>query len=86
MSKMLETYFSTARTVMTRWVAAISFRTEHEVTALKLGPTGDVSGLTVVDEPQALFSPQLMPRVLRPRRRAAAVPNDFAVPDRLPTR
>ncbi|MEV4261482.1 FAD-dependent monooxygenase [Kribbella sp. NPDC049584] len=28
-------------------VAGISFRTEHEVTSLKLGPTGEVSGLTV---------------------------------------
>lgn len=28
-------------------VANISFRTEHEVTALRLGPTGDVVGLTV---------------------------------------
>jgi hypothetical protein len=35
--------------------------------------------LNMIDEPQALFAPRLMPRVLRPRRRPAPVPNTFTV-------
>lgn len=42
--------------------------------------------LNLIDEPQALFSPRLMPRVLRPRRPAASVRNDFVVPERLSAR
>jgi hypothetical protein len=35
--------------------------------------------LNLIDEPQALFSPRLMPRVLRPRRHSAPVENGFVV-------
>lgn len=35
--------------------------------------------LNLIDEPQALFSPSLMPRVLRPRRHSAPVENGFVV-------
>ncbi|WP_202866318.1 FAD-dependent oxidoreductase [Kribbella turkmenica] len=39
--------------------------------------------LNMIDDPQALFSPRLMPRVLLGRRRITAVPNDFVVAQRL---
>ena len=41
--------------------------------------------LNMIDEPQALFSPRLMPRVLRGPRRPAPVSNDFAVREQIST-
>ena len=41
--------------------------------------------LNMIDEPQALFSPRLMPRVLRPRRRRpSTVSNGFVVDEQSP--
>jgi 2-polyprenyl-6-methoxyphenol hydroxylase-like FAD-dependent oxidoreductase len=39
--------------------------------------------LNMIDDPQALFSPRLMPRVLLGRRRPVPISNDFVVDDRL---
>jgi 2-polyprenyl-6-methoxyphenol hydroxylase-like FAD-dependent oxidoreductase len=41
--------------------------------------------LNMIDEPQALFSPRLMPRVLRGRRRPVPVDNTFAIDRQLTT-
>ncbi|TCC66055.1 2-polyprenyl-6-methoxyphenol hydroxylase-like oxidoreductase [Kribbella pittospori] len=75
-------YPTTVGATQTRMDKVVNKYLDRVLAAVPVDPTVSAAFLRVlnlIDEPQALFSPRLMPRVLRTRRRLPAVPKDFVV-------